>query len=624
MDNFLNRFRWPIIALMMLFMTFVSLKNAANDSAIFDETAHIGAAYTYLTQYEIRLNPEHPPLLKDLAAFPLLFLDLNFDTDRPFWTGELPRKWDEGQWEAGRSLLYDSGNDPDQILFWSRFPIVLISLLLGLFIFKWAKELAGIKAGMIALLLYAFDPNILGHNHFVTTDLGIAAFLTFSLYYYLQFLRNPNRKNVLLAGLFLGLVMLTKFSFLLILPIVGLMTLAYPWLRSYSGPKRDQFIIRLRSSGLYLSKGAGVLAISLLMVWAVYFGNTFRMSKETVAASIDFNFPPAQTDNLKNVYANKSMHWLNDQALTRPLAIFEQGIAYVFRRVAGGNGAYYFGQVSSSAFPSYFPMVFLMKEPLYSLALFTLAALAWMISTSKAISEINRKSFRSLLDKSLDYLGNNIFSYPLAAFIALYAYISITGNLNIGFRHLFPILPFIYILAASSLARLLNDSGIRPWFRWTWLTSVIGLLLLLMAGTVMAYPYYMSYFNRAAGGPKLGYRYVTDSNADWGQDLERLKTFLEQHPEIKQIRVDYFGGGKTSYYLGNRYLPWWDSKRPIEAGWYAISVNFLQGSLYETSKKDSDSYRWIWKLDKRPEYQVGTSILIYHINQEELDRLLAL
>ena len=78
-----------------------------------------------------------------------------------------------GQWEAGRVLLYESGNDPDQILFWARFPIVLISLLLGWFVFKWAKELAGYLAGFIALLLYAFDPNILGHNHFVTTDLHL-------------------------------------------------------------------------------------------------------------------------------------------------------------------------------------------------------------------------------------------------------------------------------------------------------------------------------------------------------------------------------------------------------------------------------------------------------------------
>jgi hypothetical protein len=146
-------------------MATVSILNAWNDGAIFDETAHIPAGYSYVTQHEIRLNPEHPPLLKDLAGLPLLFLHLNFDTNQPFWAGTLPGKWDEGQWAAGRYLLYQAGNNADLIIFWARFPIILLSLLLGWFIFKWVRELAGISAGLFALILYAFDPNILGHNH---------------------------------------------------------------------------------------------------------------------------------------------------------------------------------------------------------------------------------------------------------------------------------------------------------------------------------------------------------------------------------------------------------------------------------------------------------------------------
>jgi 4-amino-4-deoxy-L-arabinose transferase-like glycosyltransferase len=94
-----------------------------------------------------------------------------------------------------------------------------LSLILGLFIFKWTRELAGIGAGLFALILYAFDPNILGHNHYVTTDLGIAAFVVFAFYYFLRFIKDPTWKNVFILGIFLSLVQLAKFSSILILPI---------------------------------------------------------------------------------------------------------------------------------------------------------------------------------------------------------------------------------------------------------------------------------------------------------------------------------------------------------------------------------------------------------------------
>ena len=108
--------------------------------------------------------------------------------------------------------MYLPGNDTEKIIFWSSFPIILLSLLLGFVIFTWARELFGAKAGLLALALYAFDPNILGHNHYVTTDLGIAAFSVFAFYFFTKYLKNPSWKMTVLAGIFLGLAQLAKFS----------------------------------------------------------------------------------------------------------------------------------------------------------------------------------------------------------------------------------------------------------------------------------------------------------------------------------------------------------------------------------------------------------------------------
>mgnify|MGYP001600129432 FL=1 len=87
---------------LLLAATFFHMINASlKESAVFDETAHIAAGYSYLKFLDYRLNPEHPPLLKIISAIPLLFLDLEFPSASPAWQNEV-----NGQWEVGRQFLY--------------------------------------------------------------------------------------------------------------------------------------------------------------------------------------------------------------------------------------------------------------------------------------------------------------------------------------------------------------------------------------------------------------------------------------------------------------------------------------------------------------------------------------
>lgn len=132
----------------------------------------------------------------------------------------------------------------------------------------------------------------------------------------------------------------------------------------------------------------------------------------------------------------------------------------------------------------------------------------------------------------------------------------------------------------------------------------------------------------------MGYHYVTDSNYDWGQDLKYLKKFVETHnackagsaplgtdctlsdwPPIDHIRVDYFGGSDPRYYLGDRFIPWWGSKRPIESGWYAISTFFYQESLYKKLAPGEENY--VWLKEKAPLTRAGDSFLIYYIEENK-------
>jgi hypothetical protein len=610
MQKFLEKNYVIIIAIVLGFVTLVSLLNAKNDSLIYDEAAHIPAGYSYFQEQDLRLNPEHPPLLKDLAVLPLLFINPKLDTTQDFWTKD---NADAGQWNAGKSFLFGGDNNPDQIIFWSRLPIILLSLLLGLFIFKWTREIAGITAGLFALILYAFDPNILGHNHFVTTDLGIAAFIVFAFYYFLKFIKNPTWKNVAIAGLFLGLVQLAKFSSVLTFPVFGLILIIYPLVKLHGDDKKHH---RLKTLGEYLLKGFAAFVLSLIVVYVAYAVSFHKTPQTKLPEIINHYFHDYDTRPI-NVYARQALFWMNEQPVLVPLAEYFFGVARVFQRVAGGNVAYLMGEVNTKGFFNYFPIIFLIKEPIATLSLILFALGIGLANIIRSLKSSSENFFSRTAHSLAHYLRTRIVEFSMLVFILLYAVTSISGKLNIGFRHLFPILPFMYILITKTIFDFLRTRHNQ--------TKVIinialgGFLLFLISGTILAYPYYTSYFNQLAGGPKEGYHIATDSNADWGQDLKRLKIFLTEHPEITKLKVDYFGMANLDYYIGGRYEKWWGAKRPIEEGWYAISVLFLQESTYNQAVPDNQSYRWL--KNKKPDFQVGTSILIYNISSEEAEKI---
>ncbi len=74
MSNKLTNILAAILLTTMFLLAVFSIKD---DTFTFDETSHVASGYSYLTQQDYRMNPEHPPLVKDLAAVPLLFLNLN-------------------------------------------------------------------------------------------------------------------------------------------------------------------------------------------------------------------------------------------------------------------------------------------------------------------------------------------------------------------------------------------------------------------------------------------------------------------------------------------------------------------------------------------------------------------
>ncbi|GAG15249.1 unnamed protein product, partial [marine sediment metagenome] len=213
-DKSKRKYDW-LAALILAIAAVVCVISMRGDSGIVDEIAHVPAGYSYVDSQDFRLNPEHPPLGKALSGLPLVFLNINDAYDD--WSWE-----QSAQWENGWQLIYEEGNDADQVLFWSRIPIVLMFLLLGLFLYKWATELYGNKAGIFALILLAASPSLLAHSRFVTTDIGAALGFFVAAYYLYRYYKKPCLSALIFAGIAFGIAQLLKFSAVLLIPIFGI------------------------------------------------------------------------------------------------------------------------------------------------------------------------------------------------------------------------------------------------------------------------------------------------------------------------------------------------------------------------------------------------------------------
>ncbi len=609
-----------ILAIMFLLM----LGSVWNDSAIIDELAHIPAGFGYL-RGDYRLNPEHPPLIKTLAAFSgWLFVNPNFPTDTKAWQEDV-----NGQWTQGSIFLYESGNDADKLIFWMRLPIILLAIFFGWLIFRWVQKRFGARAALLSLTFYAFSPTILTHSRYVTTDLGAAFGFFIGIISFIWFLERPTWKNALLTGLIFGAAQLLKFSLVLLLPIYALLFIVWllvmPYLHLHD---------RLKMAWQLFSKILVLGAIGLILIWAVYIPHTINYPKNRQIRDTTFLLTSYGTRPVADTVIA-----LSKNQITRPLAQYLLGVLMVNQRAQGGNTQYFLGEVSAGGFASYFPTLYLLKEPL-AFHFLTLIALWFGISKIIHCSKLSLEQNKFSLMRV--WVRDHFTEFSALFFIASYWTLSISSPLNIGIRHVMPTFPFIYLLVSKELSEWLSSheaANPSSWLGWLYnvyqlyiksiprYLIVTGLLIWLVASVASANPNFMTYYNELAGGERNGYNIAVDSNYDWGQDLKRLKIYAEKNG-IEKIAVDYFGGGQVKHYFGEKGENWWSSRgypgelrgpstssgQTPDGVWFAVSATFRQGAFGKTIKgfirKSEDSYEWLRPYE--PVARIG-SIFVYKL-----------
>lgn len=591
--------------LLLVVMGVLMIGSVREDASTSDEPAHISAGFAHVTRQDYRFNPEHPPLLKAISAFfANLVVRPLYPSDTPDWQNEFTDKW--AQWRQGGTFLYQSGNNADQIIFWSRVPMIGITLLFGWIFFWWIRKRYGALPAILALILFVFSPTLLAHGRLVTTDVGAAFGFFAGIITFIHFLEHPTWKNVLLAGLVFGLVQLLKFSLLLLIPLYGIMLLTWVLAR-YRDPERRRLL------GQLLTKTFSIGLIGLAVIWSSYAVFTFHYPLE------------------RNLRDNQTMLQLHDfpayayldlaliqHPITRPIGQYVFGVMLAHNRIAWGNSVFFLGNYTREAQPLYFPVLYLLKEPL-AFHILTLLALYYNIRRTE-----QKQVQENVLTRVTSWVRHHFTEFSFAAFLVLYWVSSLLSPLNIGIRHILPVIPITYLLVALGLAKWLSDkkqdgtlSGaqkIKNLFtnpiRKASSLVTITLLVWLVSATLLISPFYLSYYNELAGGAKNGYQIAVDSNYDWGQDLKRLQHFVEEQ-RIEKIAVHYFGGGDPAYYLGNTAEPWWSARGPAH-GWFAISLTERQKAFAQITELPPED-RYDWLKVHQPVATVGYSILVYQL-----------
>jgi len=632
--EFFQKATKTILILTSFIFLFLTIKSAAQESAVMDELAHIPAGYSYIVKQDIRLNPEHPPLLKDLSGIFLLPLRPMLPDQEYSFSKDI-----NGEWTFGSQFLYQSGNDPDQILFFARLAPILLSLAFLLLFFYITRKNFGKQTAFLSLFLFAFSPTILAHSRYVATDIAAAFAFFVSIFFFLKFLKEPNKKNIITAGLIFGLAQLFKFSLIFLIPYFIIIT----FLWSLTFFSKNNILPYLRKTLQYLVSVIAIFFIGyVFVVWPAYKFHTLNYPAAPTTEQEKQNILYS-SENCKDIEKTTSpsqfrdifcqlrdtefgslaypLAKMSDNSLLRPYSEYIFGALLAKDRIEEGGKNFFLGEVSTKTHLSYFPTLYFLKEPL---ALHILAIIVLLFLFSKYSNKNKTTSiWRPGLQK---YTRENFTVISISLFIVLYLLESVLGNLNIGIRHILPIYPFVFILVSFGISKWLSE---LPDFEFSQdpniakklfsfygqkIVRYLAVFLLLfwyITSSLSSYPNFLSYFNETVAKDQ-GYKYVTDSNLDWGQSLKELTIFVKEN-NIEKLQLDYFGGGSPEYYLKDKYIPY-TSYMGEPKGWFAVSAQLYTlatGTPDETyQRKDQDSY--IWLRDKEPTAIIGGSILIFH------------
>jgi Dolichyl-phosphate-mannose-protein mannosyltransferase len=536
--------------LLLAMMALLAGGAARQESVTFDEVAHIGAGVSYLQKLDLRLNEEHPPLAKALAAVPLVLGGVKADYSNPSWTfaGSGFFKQFFAEWVFGH-LLIATWNNPIRTVFWARMPMLLITLLLGWLLYVYGAKLGGPAGGLLCLCAYATMPAFITFGPLVLTDTAITLFSLLTLWTFADMWRTPSAATLWKFGLALGGALLTKFSsgLLFFCFVAFILSLRCRRVSAMPAPKAELRAWRRRRWGA-LFKGTLLAAI---VTYAVYF-------------VLSWNEPTGFLSQIPHFPASPLF-----RRLLMPPAIFLSGlISFAF---SASRGTFILGHSYPHGEWFYFPIVFVLKSPLAFLGLLLLALVISLVVKSRIAQP-------STIPQELQLHWRAVW-----VFLLTFTFFCMLSRMTISIRHFFiPMILMILLLAPlPRMLAALRRSGWRPVRAASWLTAALAVIMIVVA--VRTYPYYMPFLNSLSMG-RPNYELVNDSNEDWNQALPAVEHWVQQRG-LQHILLDEYGFFDSTVYVPqSEYWNCQDPGSPSGVTWAVVSA----GSIL-----DAHNCRWL-------------------------------
>jgi len=531
--------KWGSLIVCLLVLFALLLGGVRRLSFTVDEPSHISAGYAYLAKGTAGMwtipTRGHPVLIDAWIAWPLYLTG-------PALEVEHLEGWQTNRQAYDRALVVASEPlERTEVL--TRIPSVWLTLLLGAIIYRWATDLGGKKAGLLALSILIFDPTLLAHGRLATNDIGVTCLGTVALYWVWRWCRHSHWTTAGVSGIFLGLTVLAKGSGLLWTLAAGLAMLWQTFMLRKSGTQtRTTLWLQIMMMG----------GVAFAIMWAMY------------------GFEVGPIPGLTSFPMPAPLHW--------------RGLLYHSNQ-ATGSIAFALGQVKHGHWWWYFPVAFLLKNPLP----FLLGLLTSIIMLAK--------KFRF-----------NKHGVTLSIFPVIYTTIAILQGPNIGYRHLLPVHPFLYLLLGTMLAPLLKTLS-RPG-RWIWL----ALALWYPLGTLRVYPYELTFFNELVGGASQGWRYLAASNTDWRQGWKALRAWQDEHNQ------SFYGPTFRSSLTPQDYGVQVHALPPAENGEQFIRPTYFpRPGDYLIRAHDLSTYAvpydkdYAWFRYHTPDAVIANSLFYYHV-----------
>lgn len=456
-----------VVALLRVAQTMFLFNNTV------DEPYHIASAVVMYGVGKHASGVEQPPLTRIVAGLPLYLRGVRLPS------GELSTAVIAmpDTYRQGTQILFHSNLSYWQVLITARLSMLIFPLIAMLYLYLLGAWIGNEFIAAMAVVLFSFDPTLLGHSTWVCTDVAACAGFLAATYHGLRWVVLRGWGQAVATGIAIGLAIAAKFSCMFVIPALGLLMVVRPLsvFASDLPNKMRTYFRRWPSMGQMATVGV----VAFFTLWGTYFFNVDRMSNQTM-------FPTARAE------------WQRIPAKIRnaeiPMPSFALGIMRLISHNKLGNNSYLNGHFSDAGWWYYFPEAIALKEPLALLTGIVVAALIFLVPGLRA-------PWRA-----------SMIMIPPMVFLAA----AMKGHLDIGIRHVLPVFPFLYLLVCFQIARI-GSKGV-------WLLG--GLIIVAIIESIWVAPNFTEFFNLATGGPTHGAPYLIDSNIDWGQDIARLAEWL--------------------------------------------------------------------------------------------------